>query len=152
MESPLFVFIGITEPGLDANLIVLERRLKAALDFNDQIPQYEIKGDILILTLSNPDFRFYLTFAGNEKTIFEDYKQLARDFGMPWDYKPINKSRLEDIYRILEKEGFVKYSTYRETGLHILERMEEFKDVTVFSIPSMKEPTLFMKMIKRLKF
>jgi len=57
---PVFVFLGVTESATDANINVLHERLKRLPEEYQQPIKIEPKGDLLILTLSNPDFCFYV--------------------------------------------------------------------------------------------
>jgi hypothetical protein len=139
MRSPLFIFLGIIGPGSDADLDVLKDRINTVFQSREQSVQSEIRAGSLILTLTEPEFRFYVAFEKRDETIFREYRQLARDFEMPWDFNPVNKSRLEGIYSVLECDGYVNYFAHREIAFAILEQMERFKMTTIFTIPSMNK-------------
>lgn len=143
MRSNIFLFLGVIETGSNANLTILKARLEEALAQNFQPIQFNLKETQLILTLSKPDFRIYLSFEKNDHENLKEWKQLARDFELPWDIKPIDKSRLEDIFARLKAEGWSVNSPIYKLGFTILQEMEKFKNVKVFTIPSIGRRTLW---------
>jgi len=136
MRSNIFLFLRVIETGSDANLTILKARLEEALAQNFQPIQFNLKETQLILALSKPDFRIYLSFEKNDHKNLKEWKQLARDFELPWDIKPIDKSRLGDIFARLKAEGWSENSPIYKLGFTILQEMEKFKNVKVFTIPS----------------
>ena len=111
---PIFVFLGVTELGTDANISVLQERLeKLPAEYNQPI-KIEPKGDLLILTLSNPDFCFYVSLVKNGSGELPHWIDLAKNFKLPWDKKPVTAPRLKHIYNFLEEDCRPEYTMYHE--------------------------------------
>jgi hypothetical protein len=141
MRSSIFFFLGVTERGTDANINIFQERLEASLpDLSPQM-RFEPKGDLVILKMSDPDFRFCISFANNDPQTRNEWKEFAKNFKLPWDMKPVDKLRLTGIYACLEEKGWSEYGRYQKLGFAILEVMEKFNKVKVFTIPSMEKST-----------
>ena len=125
------------ETGSNGDISITKARLEMALAENPQPIQLDLNENILTLTLRKPDFRIYLSFARNNQEALNDWKQLAKDFELPWDIKPVDKFRLQNIFARLEAEGWTEYRPIHQVGFTILNEMENFKGITVFTIPSM---------------
>jgi hypothetical protein len=139
MTRPTFIFLGVTESGTDANISLLQERLeKLPVEYNGSI-KIEPKGDLLILTLSNQSFCFYVALVKNNSGQFSDWTDLAKKFNLPWDKKPVTSTRLQRIYESLEKEGRSEYNAYHEIGFAILNELEKFSQLQVFTIPSFEK-------------
>jgi hypothetical protein len=139
MKSFIFVFLGVTETGTNANIKTLQAKLEESLAKHIQPIKFTLKDELLILTLKNPDFRFYLSFEKNVNESLPEWIDLAKNFELPWDRKPVNKERLQNIYNLLEDEGWSEYKPFYEIGFTILSEMEKFSKLKVFTIPSMKK-------------
>lgn len=145
MTRPTFVFLGVTESGTDANIGLLQERLeKLPAEYNRSI-KIEPKGDLLILTLSNPGFCFYVALVKNNSTEFFDWTDLAKNFNLPWDKKPVTVTRLQRIYEFLKQDGKSEYNSYHEIGFAILNELEKFSHLQVFTIPSFEKRSLWHK-------
>jgi hypothetical protein len=145
MRSSIFLFIGIMESGSDGDINILKDKLQKALEEQPQPIQFKLEGELLTLTLTNPDFRFYLSFAKNERQNLEEYKQLAKDAELPWDIKPVNKARLQTIYALMEEKGWMEYKPYYNIGYHIIEQIQAFQRLKVFTIPSMEKRSFWSR-------
>jgi hypothetical protein len=82
MKSSIFVFLGLYDDISDINVETLKNRLQDEFSNISRDVAYSIKGDLLIVTFTNPDFRYYISFV-NKETINE-YNQLSKDFELPW--------------------------------------------------------------------
>ncbi|MBN9381901.1 MAG: hypothetical protein J0H74_14115 [Chitinophagaceae bacterium] len=142
---PIFVFLGVTEPGTDANINLLQERLEKLPAVNNQPIKIEPKGDLLILTLFNPDFCFYVALVKNDNGELPYWTDLARNSELSWDKKPVSATRLKCIYDFLEEEGKSAYNTYHEIGFAILNELEKFTRLKVFTIPSVEKRGLWRK-------
>jgi hypothetical protein len=143
MRSAIFVFLGVKEAVSGDDIVILKSRLETKLAGNIQPIEFELKEALLILSLRNPDFHIYLSFVNNNRAILEDWKQLSRDFELPWDIKPVDNSRLRNIFARLEKEQALDYKPIHQLGFTILTEMENLKDVKVFTIPSMSKSSFW---------
>jgi hypothetical protein len=143
MRSAIFVFLGVKEAVSGDDIVILKSRLETKLAGNIQPIEFELKAAILFLTLRNPDFRIYISIVKNSRAELEDWKQLSRDFELPWDIKPVDNSRLRDIFARLEKKQALDYKLIHQLGFTILAEMEKIKDVKVFAIPSMARTTFW---------
>lgn len=141
----IFVFLGVTEPGTDANINLLQERLEKLSAVNNQPIKIEPKGDLLILTLLNPDFCFYVALVKNDNGGLPYWTDLARNFELPWDKKPVTATRLKRIYDFLEKVGKYEYDINHEIGFAILNELEKFSFLKVFTIPSAEKRGLWHK-------
>jgi hypothetical protein len=83
MRSSIFVFLGVMERGTYANINIFQERLEATLpDLSHQM-RFEAKGDLVILTMCDPDFQFYISFANNDPQTLNNWKELARNLNYP---------------------------------------------------------------------
>lgn len=144
----IFAFLGVTELGTDANIIVLESRLDKLLSEYNQLVKIKRKGDLLSLALTNPDFCFYVAFVKNDSGEFPHWVDLAANFGLQWDRKPVTATRLRHIFEWLEKNGKPEYKTYEEIGFAILNELEKFTNLKVFTIPSFEKRSIWYKIFK----
>jgi len=120
---PIFVFLGVTESGTNANISELQQRLeKLPAEYNHTI-KIEPKGDLFILTLSNPDFYFYVSIVKNDSGELPYWTDLAKNFNLPWDKKPVSATKLLRIYESLDKGGKSEYNTYHDIGFRNFERI-----------------------------
>ena len=149
MKSPIFVFLGVLAEGANSDISFLKSNLEVALAPHMGQLKFDIKGDLLIVTQSQPRFCFYISFVNNDHKTVHDWKELAKDFELPWDIKPVNKERLATIYAQLETNGWSKYSPFQESGYIILEEMEKINQVKVFTIPSMGKPSIWNRILGR---
>lgn len=135
MKSPVFVFLGVSEDATSTDMSFLKSRLETALASHMGQLQFDIKGELLTVTQSQPHFCFYISFVNNDHKTLAEWKELAKNFELPWDIKPVNKERLANIYARLETNGWSKYSPFQKFGYVILEEMEKFDQVKIFTIP-----------------
>ncbi len=136
---PVFVFLGVTESATDANISVLHERLKRLPEEYHQPLKIEPKGDLLILTLSNPDFCFYVALVKNDNGELPYWTDLAKNFKLPWDKRPVTATRLKRIYEFLDKEGKSGYNIYHVIGFAILNELEKFTQLKVYTIRSIEK-------------
>lgn len=142
---PIFVFLGVTESGTDANIGVLQERLeKLPVEYHQPL-KIEPKGDLLILTLTNPDLCFYVALVKNDNGELPYWSDLAKNFKLPWDKKQVTASRLKGIYEFLKKKGMSEYDPYQDIGFAILNELEKFTQLKVFTIPSGEAGGLWCK-------
>lgn len=135
MKSSILVFLGLRDNGSDLNVETLKTRLQEKFSNLYQNIAYSTKSDLLIVTFTNPDFRYNIRFI-NKETL-KDYNQLSKDFDLPWDRKPVSTDRFSKICRIIEKENWPAYHLNQDIGLIILNELENFKHIKVYCIPSM---------------
>ena len=147
MRSSIFVFLGVTADGSDGDINILKDRLQKALIENLRPIQCRLDGELLILTLVNPDFRFYLSFVKNERQNLEEYKQFAKNAELPWDIKPVDKTRLQTIHTLLEEKGWTEYKLFSDLAYQILEQMETFQRLKVFTIPSLSKRNFWQRLL-----
>jgi hypothetical protein len=145
MKRFVFFFLGVIETGSDADVSILKTHLENALTTHSPLIRYELKEELLTLTLSKPDFRFYISFVKNDRSTLADWRELAKNFQLPWDIKPVNKLRLENIFSRLEAKGQSEYKPFHKLSYIILEEMEKFPRVKVFTIPSMGKLTFWSR-------
>jgi len=148
MRSSIFVFLGVTERGSDANIKIFQERLEATLPTLSFQMRFEPKGNLVILTMTDPDLRFFISFANNDPQTLDEWKELAKNSGLPWDRKPVDKLRLTSIYACLEEKGWSEYGSFQQIGFAILEELEKFDKVKVFTIPSMEKLTKWGRILK----
>ena len=108
----------------------------------------ELKEELLTLNFSHPRFPFYITFVKNEAQTVQDYKEVARNFEVPWDVKPVDEKRLAEICTELELNGWAECKPHFQMAFTILREMQNFKSVTVFTIPSMPKRTFFRRFFR----
>lgn len=143
---PIFVFLGVTESGTDAKISVLQEKLEKLLAEYNQLIKIELKGNLLTLTLTNPDFCFYVSLVKNNSGELPYWIYLAKNFKLPWDKKPVTATRLKRIYNFLEEDGKSEYNVFHEIGFTILNELEKFTQLKVFTIPSVEKRTLWDKL------
>jgi hypothetical protein len=148
MKTPLFTFLGVVENGTDADISTLKSRLEYAFSNIAQEVKFEIKEELLILTVKPPRFCFYISFVNNDNKTVSEWKEMARNFELPWDIKPVDKTRLIGIFAYLESKGWAEYRPVLDLGFTILEEIEKFSSVKVFTIPSVAKPTIWDKIFK----
>jgi len=149
MKSPVFVFLGVSEGAANADISFLKSQLEIALAPHFERLKYDIKGELLIVTQSQPRFCFYISFVNNDHKTVNDWKELAKNFELPWDIKPVNRERLASIYTLLEANGWSQYSPFQKFGFTILEEMEKIDRVKIFTIPSMGKPSIWSRIFKK---
>jgi|HubBroStandDraft_1064217.scaffolds.fasta_scaffold339261_2 hypothetical protein len=93
--------------------------------------------------MTDPDLRFYISFATNDSQTLNEWKEFAKIFQLPWDIKPVDRVRLANIYACLEEKGWFEYGPFQKIGFAILEELEKFEKVKVFTIPSMGKTSLW---------
>jgi len=142
---PIFIFLGVTESGTDANITDLQESFgKLPEEYLSRL-KIKPKDDLLILTLSDPDFCFYIAFVKNENSELSHWIELAKNFKLPWDKKAVNATRLTHIYEYLQKEGKPEYNLYQDIGFAILNQLEKFTHLKIFTIPSAEGKSLWRK-------
>lgn len=143
METPLFVFLGVTESGTDANIRILKTRLERSL--SKYSAQLKLDKEELVLTVNVPtsDFYFYISFfdKDNDPEALDEWKSFAENFELPWDIKEVDKLRLTKICAYLESYRWAEHRSALKLGFTILEEIERFNHVKVFTIPSFEKPT-----------
>ena len=135
MKSPIFIFTGLSNDEASPDLEAFKDRLYRRLKHLPLILNMTITGNQLILSLTNPDFRFYISLISQKQ--LKDFGTLATDFDLPWDGKEINMQRLSIIFNIIEKEGWFPFKMYHEVGFAILEELENLENTIPYSVPSM---------------
>jgi hypothetical protein len=149
MKSPVFVFLGVAESTMVTDIILLKSQLETALaSYNGQV-NFDLQEQLLIVRQSKPLFSFCISFVNNDHKTLTEWKELAKNFELPWDIKPVNRERLANIFARLETNGWLKYSPFQKFGYIILEEMEKFQHVKVFAIPSMGKPSLWNRILGR---
>jgi hypothetical protein len=142
METPLFVFLAITESGTDANIRILKTRLERSLSkYTDQL---KLGEEEVMLTVNVPmsDFRFYICLFGkdNDPEALDEWKSFAENFELPWDLKEVDKPRLTKICAYLESYRWPEHRSALKLAFIILEEIARFSHVKVFTIPSFEKP------------
>jgi hypothetical protein len=148
MKTPLFVFLGVVEKGTDANISTLKRRLEVAIPNLISESKFEEKGELLIITVKSPRFCFYISFVDNDHKTLSDWKELAKNFELLWDVKPVDQSRLSSIIVYLESHGWANYRPVLNLGHTILKEIEDFSRVKVFTIPSVGKSTFWSRLFE----
>ena len=149
MKSPVFVFLGVAENTANADISLLKSQLEKALASYIGQLKFDIKEELLIVTQHQPRFIFYISFVKNDHKTVTDWKELAKNFELPWDIKPVNRGRLANIFARLETYGWSKYSPFQKFGYIILDEMEKFQQVKIFTIPSMGKPSIWNRILGR---
>ena len=149
MKSPVFFFLGVAESTDITDISLLKSQLETALASDIGQVKLDIQEQLLIVRQSQPHFSFYISFATNDPKTLAEWKELAKNFELPWDIKPVNRERLANIFGRLETNGWSKYSPFQKFGYMILEEMEKFQHVKVFTIPSMGKPSLWNRILGR---
>jgi len=145
MKSPVFVFLGVTGGSTDSYIGILKNRLEVAFESNKGQVKFDIKEDLLIITLSDPHFCYYISFVKNDYKTVVDWKELAKNFELRWDIKPVDRPRLINIFADLEAAGWSRYGAFQSFGFTILAEMEAFSGVKIFTIPSMPWSTIWTR-------
>jgi hypothetical protein len=148
MKTPLFVFLGVVENGTDANTSILKERLENAFQNLPGELKFEEKEDLLIVTKNPPRFCFYISFVNNNEKTLGEWKEMAKNFELPWDIKPVDESRLIEIISYLELKGWAEYRSTLDLGYTVLKEIEKFSHCKVFTIPSVGKPTTWRKFFK----
>jgi hypothetical protein len=135
LKPAIFVFTGVCHDETQQDLVEFAGGLYQRLKLLPLILNTNIIANQLTLTLTNPDFRFYISLIKQNQ--LEDFNQLAGDFGLPWDGNEINHRRLANMYGVIDKERWYPFKPYHEVGFAILEELEKMVNVTPYSVPSM---------------
>jgi hypothetical protein len=143
--GPILVFLGVTETGTDADINVLHGRLDKLLSTYNQPVNIKHEGNLLSLTLVNPDFCFYVALVKNDSGEFPDWADMAKNFGLQWDKRPVTAVRLQCIIDTLEKGDQPEYNIYRKIGFSILNELETLTQLKVFTIPSFQKKRTWYK-------
>jgi hypothetical protein len=93
MKSPVFVFLGVAESTAITDISLLKSQLEIALGSYIGQLTFEIKEQLLIVRQLNPHFSYYISFANNDHQTLAEWKELAKNFGLPWDirYSPFHQ-------------------------------------------------------------
>jgi hypothetical protein len=148
VKTPLFTFLGVTENGTNANMSILKSQLEASLPKLITESTFEEKGELLIITVKPPRFCFYISFVNNDSNTLSEWKEMAKNFELPWDIKPVDKTRLSDVIAYVEANGWAQYRSILEIGYTVLKEMERFDHCKVFTIPSIGKPSIWKKIFK----
>jgi hypothetical protein len=135
MKPAIFVFTGVSNDESQPDLVAFSGGLYQRLKLLPLILNPNITANQLTLTLTNPDFRFYVSLIQQKQ--LEDFRQLASDFDLPWDGREIDGRRLNTIFDIIEKEDWYPFKPYQEVGFAILYELENLGNVTPYCVPSM---------------
>ena len=139
------MFLGVTNSGTDADTNVPQERLNKLLSERTWPVKFKRVGELLSITLVNPDFCFYVALVKNENGELPDWADMAKNFGLKWDKGPVTATRLQRIIEILERNGEPEYNIYREIGFTILNELEKFTQLKVFTIPSFRKRRIWHK-------
>jgi hypothetical protein len=148
MKTPLFVFLGVVEIGTDANISILRNRLEDSFSNTVEELKFEVKDELLIVTIRPPRFCFYISFVNNDHKTLSEWKEMARNFELPWDVKAVDKSRITETFAYLELNGWAGYRHILNLGYTVLQEIEQFSHVKVFTIPSIGKTTIWSKIFK----
>lgn len=141
----IFAFLGATEFESDADINVLQERLgKRLLRYNESA-KIKREGDLLILPLRNPDFCFYVALVKNSSGELSDWVNMAKNFRLKWDKKPVTEARLKFIIDSLGNAGKSEYNAHQKIGFGILHELENFTQMKVFTIPSFEKKKAWYK-------
>ena len=135
MKPTIFVFTGVCHNESHPDLAAFKDILQPHLQQLSLILNMSVTGNQLMLSLTNPDFRYYISLITQKQ--LKDIKELARDFELPWDRKEITRQRLTNIYNVIEKEGWFPFKPYPEVGFVILDELKKLGNITPYSVPSM---------------
>jgi hypothetical protein len=131
MQSKLFVFAGLAGKNSNASLQILKERLESKLDEKGTPVNFDHTGELLSGELD--DVSFYISFF-KQKSELKDWFQMAKDFELSLEKKPVSRDILVKRYEELEKSSFDLYQkTHYTVGLLIIEEMTIFDDITVYS-------------------
>lgn len=137
MQTPLFVLIGEYEPDSDAEISILYDRLHSALAGLQPEIKMELRDELVIIEQQSPGFTFYVALTRNDDhQTKKNWEQLANDFELPWDKRPIDQAQMKKIFAYLKAKGWPKYSPNPDIGIRVLETLQQFRSLKVFSIPS----------------
>jgi len=97
MKSPVFVFLGVAESRTITDISLLKSQLETTLaSYSGQV-KFDIQEQLLIVRLSQPHFSFCISFVDNDHKTLAEWKELAINFELPWDIRPVNRERLQGI-------------------------------------------------------
>jgi hypothetical protein len=109
MRSPIFNFFGVTEASSDADLSILKTRLEKALAESTKPIKFTLNEELLILDLTDHDFRFYIFFAKNEQQIkvFTIPSAPSLPFGIAFSAKPDSQNIIHFLISPKQKDALL---------------------------------------------
>jgi hypothetical protein len=142
LRSPVFFFIGIIEENTESILTDLEEKLITIFSMPPISADFTHKGELLILTLKDPGFRYYIVITTPGK--FKDYEDLAKNFNLPWNKQITDLDKLKQIYKEIDKRNWFGFDAYQEIGFTILEKMTAVPFLKTYAIPSFSKANKIM--------
>ena len=123
MQSLLFVFIGLTQKNSDANLSILMERLNEKFEKDKLAISFSQKDELLSARFN--EVSFYISFLKNKNEL-KEWKQMAKNFELKFNDKPVNKIELVTRYNSLQRSQSNLYKEIHfEIGISIIEEMEK---------------------------
>ncbi len=131
MGSKLFVFAGLASEKSNADLQVLQERLETKLKGSNVPTSFICREKLLFARIEKVSY--YISFT-SDKNKLEDWYQMAKDFGLKNENKPVTKQALARRYDLLQKSPSNIYQQIHYTiGLLIMEEMEKFNELDIYS-------------------
>ena len=122
MQSLLFVFVGLDETATEVSLRQELPSLLLLLNRHTTLPHFELMKSKAGLMARLDDVSYYISIV-NKKDHLQEWFQLAKDFELSGNRKPITQQELQKIYEKLAIVG----KPYR--SVHLLAAMEVFKEM-----------------------
>ena len=127
----MFVFAGLSGNNSDASLSVLLERLESKFKENEIAIQFTRKDELLLARFDKVSY--YISFLKNKREL-KDWYQMAKDFELVFEKKPVTRNELINRYNKLENLSSNLYKNiYYAIGLTIMEEMEKFSAVTIYA-------------------
>ena len=131
MQSLMFVFIGVPANKLHVNLSSFSRRIAGKLNEKQIDMEFEDKGKLLVGNFN--DASYYVSILQPKEALTEWY-QMAIDFELKLEKKPITKDELKLRYTELKKSKLNPYEESHFTaGEIIFDEMEKISEMEIYS-------------------
>lgn len=135
-----FIFLGLITSDSDADLLLLQDRVSRALAAAHANAEVELQEGSVVINMKDPDFSIRIVFVQNtDQETLDEWRDLADNFELPWDCKPVNVLRMERILHYMKQNGWDQYMKHLQFAYVILDEMEQFKGLKVYTIPSAED-------------
>jgi hypothetical protein len=129
MQSLMFVFVGVTGKGSNADISLLFERIATAFKENKIGIELRKKDDLIIGNFE--DTSYYISIIKDINHL-KDWYQLAIDFELRLDKNPVNRTILLSRYSENSLRAIYK-AIHFGIGLLIFDEMQLFADLLIYS-------------------
>ncbi|KQO25056.1 hypothetical protein ASF10_07760 [Flavobacterium sp. Leaf82] len=135
MANTFYSYLAFITPDSNASLIALKNNLETFYNKSETAdkPEIVLDNDQIELVFKD-EYRLYIAYS-QEEYVNEEALELAEEHELDWNENIIDKAKLQTCNKRFEIWGDDDFDMdYFNDSLYIIEQIENFDDVIIFSI------------------